>query len=133
VILISLSPEYTPSPERVFPDGITMSQVNAQLAADCELEPEIEARAIDIEARATEIEAIALSARKRKRLEPLEEEINDGVINLEATGDSVFVPNRLTNAPGDREGSEDNNGGRRVLPARKKSMYRGKHVRFSDE
>jgi hypothetical protein len=126
VILISLSPEHTPSPDKFFPDGITMSQVNAQLAADCELEPEIEARATDIEAG-------ALSARKRKRLEPLEEEIDDGVIDLEATGDSVFVPNRSTNAPGDREGSEDNNGGRRVLLARKKSMYRGKHVRFSDE
>jgi hypothetical protein len=103
-----------------------MSQVNAQLAADCESEPEIEARATDIEATAS-------SARKRKRSEPLEEAINDGVIDLEATGDSVFVPNRSTNAPGDREESEDNNGGRRVLPARKKSIYRGKHVRFSDE
>jgi hypothetical protein len=70
--------------------------------------------------------------RKRKRLE-LEEEINNRVIDLEATRNSVFVPNRLTNAPSDREGSEDNNGGRRVLLARKKSMYRGKHVRFSDE
>ena len=99
-----------------------MSQVNAQLAADCESDPEIEARATNIEARAS-------SARKRKRLEPLEEEINDGAIDLEATRDSVFVPN----APGDREGSEDNNGGRRVLLAGKKSMYRGKRVRFSDE
>ena len=70
--------------------------------------------------------------RKRKRLE-LEEEINNRVINLEATRDSVFVPNRSTNAPGDREGGEDNNGGRRVLLARKKSIYRGKHMRFSDE
>ena len=76
--------------------------------------------------------ARALSERKRKRSE-LEEEINNRTINLEATRDSVFIPNRSTNAPGDREGSEDNNGGRRVLPARKKSMYRGKHVRFSDE
>jgi hypothetical protein len=103
-----------------------MSQVNAQLVANCESEPEIEARA-------TNIKAIASSARKRKRLEPSEEAINDGAIDLEATGDSVFVPNRSTNAPGDREESEDNNGGRRVLPARKKSIYRGKHVRFSDE
>jgi hypothetical protein len=126
VILISPSPEHTLSPDRFFPDGITMSQVNAQLVADYESEPEIEARATEIESRAS-------SARKRKRLEPLEEEIDDGVIDLEATGDSVFVPNRSTNAPGDREGSEDNNGGRRVLPARKKSMYRGKYVRFSDE
>jgi hypothetical protein len=94
--------------------------------ANYELEPEIEARA-------TNIKAIALSTRKRKRLEPLEEAINDGVIDLEATGDSVFVPNRLTNTPGDREESEDNNRGRRVLLARKKSIYRGKHVRFSDE
>ena len=94
--------------------------------ANCELEPEIEARA-------TNIKAIASSTRKRKRLEPLEEEINDGVIDLEATRDSVFVPNRSTNAPGNREGGEDNNGGWRVLLARKKSIYRGKHVRFSDE
>jgi hypothetical protein len=95
-----------------------MSQVNAQLAADYELEPDSEAR--------------ASSERKRKRSE-LEEEIDDGAIDLEATGDSVFIPNRSTNAPGDREGSEDNNGCRRVLLARKKSMYRGKYVRFSDE
>jgi hypothetical protein len=68
------------------------------------------------------------------KLEPyLEEEINNGAIDLKATRDSVFIPNRSTNAPGNREGSEDNNRGRRVLPARKKSMYRGKHVRFSDE
>ena len=95
-----------------------MSQVNAQLAADCESEPEFE--------------AIASSARKRKRSEG-EETFNNGAIDLEATGDSNFVPNRLANALGGREGSEDNNGARRVLPARKKSMYRGKHVRFSDE
>ena len=94
--------------------------------ANYELDPEIEARATDIEAR-------ALSARKRKRSKPSEEEINNGVIDLEATRDSVFVPNRSTNAPSDREGSEDNNRGRRVLLARKKSMYKGKHVRFSDE
>ena len=94
--------------------------------ANCELEPEIEARATEIESRAS-------STRKRKRSEPLEEEINDRAINLEATRDSVFIPNRSTNAPGDREGSKDNNRGRMVLLARKKSMYRGKHVRFSDE
>jgi hypothetical protein len=94
--------------------------------ANCELDPEIEARVTNIEAR-------ALSTRKRKRLESLEEEINDRVIDLEATRDSVFVPNRSTNAPGDREGSKDNNRGWRVLLARKKSIYRGKHVRFSDE
>ena len=52
---------------------------------------------------------------------------------MEATGDSVFVPNRSANTLGGREGSEDNNGARRVLPARKKSMYRGKYVRFSNE
>jgi hypothetical protein len=103
-----------------------MSQVNAQLAANHESEPEIKARATEIESRAS-------SARKRKRSEPSEEEINNRAINLEATGDSVFIPNRSTNAPSHREGSEDNNRGRRVLPARKKSMYRGKHVRFSDE
>jgi len=103
-----------------------MSQVNTQLAANYESDPEIKARATNIKARAS-------STRKRKRSEPLEEEINDRVINLEATRDNVFVPNRLTNAPGNREGSEDNNRGRRVLLARKKSMYRGKHVRFSDE
>ena len=103
-----------------------MSQVNAQLAANYESEPEIEARGTTIESRAS-------STRKRKRSEPLEEEINNRAINLEATRDSVFVPNRSTNAPSNREGSEDNNGGRRVLLARKKSMYRGKHVRFSDE
>jgi hypothetical protein len=95
-----------------------MSQVNAQLAANCESEPEFEAR--------------ALSARKRKRLEK-EETFNNGAVDLEATRDSVFVPNRLANTLGGREGSKDNNGARRVLPARKKSMYRGKHVRFSDE
>jgi hypothetical protein len=71
--------------------------------ANYELEPEIKARA-------TEIKARALSARKRKRLE-LKEEINNRVINLEATRDSVFIPNRLTNAPSNREGSEDNNRG----------------------
>ena len=65
--------------------------------ANYELEPEIKAR--------------ALSARKRKRLEPLEEEINNRVIDLEATRDSVFIPNKLTNAPSNREGSEDNNRG----------------------
>ena len=59
--------------------------------------------------------------------------INNGVINLEATRDSVFVPNRLTNTPSDKEGSEDNNRDRRVLLARKKSIYRGKRVRFSNE
>ena len=95
-----------------------MFQVNAQLAADCESEPEFEAR--------------ALSARKRKRSEE-EETFNNGVIDLEATGDSVFVSNRLTNTLGGREGSKDNNRARRVLPARKKSMYRGKYVRFSNE
>jgi len=52
---------------------------------------------------------------------------------LEATGDSVFVPNRLANVLGGKEGSEDNNGARRVLLARKKSIYRGKYVRFSNE
>ena len=103
-----------------------MSQVNAQLAANYESEPEIKARATDIKATAS-------SARKRKRSEPSEEAINDGAINLEATRDSVFVPNRSTNTPSNREGGEDNSGGRRVLPARKKSIYRGKHVRFSDE
>jgi hypothetical protein len=97
-----------------------MSQVNAQLAANCESEPEFEAI------------GIALSASKRKRSEE-EETFNNGAIDLEATRDSVFVPNRLANALGSREGSEDNNGARRVLPARKKSMYRGKHVRFSNE
>jgi hypothetical protein len=71
--------------------------------------------------------------RKRKRLEPLKEEINNGAIDLEATRDSVFIPNKSTNAPSNREGSEDNNRGQRVLLARKKSMYKGKHVRFSDE
>jgi hypothetical protein len=95
-----------------------MSQVNAQLAADCESEPEFEAR--------------ASSARKRKRSEE-EETFDDGAIDLEATGDSVFVPNQSANALGGREDSEDNDGARRVLPARKKSMYRGRHVRFSDE
>ena len=49
--------------------------------------------------------------RKRKRLEPLEEVINNRVIDLEATRDSLFVPNRLTNTPSNREGSEDNNRG----------------------
>jgi hypothetical protein len=126
VILISPSPEHTLSPNRFFPDEITISQVNAQLAANYESEPEIKARA-------TEIKAIASYTRKRKRSEPSEEEINNRAINLEATRDSVFVPNRLTNTPGDREGGEDNNRGRRVLPARKKSIYRGKHVRFSNE
>jgi hypothetical protein len=48
--------------------------------------------------------------RKRKRLE-LKEEINNRVINLEATRDSVFIPNRLTNTPSNREGSKDNNRG----------------------
>ena len=52
---------------------------------------------------------------------------------MEATRDSNFVPNRSANALGDREGSEDNNRARRVLPARKKSIYRGKHVRFSNK
>jgi hypothetical protein len=126
IILISPTPELdtlTPAPdqasqERVFPGGITISQVNAQLAADCESEPEFEAR--------------ALSAGKRKRLEE-EETFDDRAINLEATRDSVFIPNRLANALGGREDSEDNNGARRILPARKKSIYRSKHVRFSDE
>ena len=94
--------------------------------ANYELEPEIKARATNIKAR-------ALSMRKRKRLEPLEKEINNRVINLEATRDSVFIPNRLTNTPSNREGSKDNNRGRRVLLARKKSIYRSKHVRFSNE
>jgi hypothetical protein len=85
---------------------------------NCELEPEFE--------------AIASFTRKRKRLEE-EETFNNRAIDLEATRDSVFIPNRLANALGGREGSEDNNGARRVLLARKKSMYRGKHVRFSDE
>jgi hypothetical protein len=49
-----------------------MSQVNAQLVANCESEPEFEAI------------GIASSARKRKRLEE-EKTFNNGVINLEAT------------------------------------------------
>ena len=52
---------------------------------------------------------------------------------MEATRDSIFVPNRLANTLGGREGSKDNNGARRVLLARKKSIYRGKYIRFSDE
>jgi hypothetical protein len=70
--------------------------------------------------------------RKRKRSEE-EETFDNGAIDLEATGDSVFVPNRVANTLGGREGSEDNNGSRRVMPARKKSIYRGKHMRFSKE